>query len=108
MNSYLDKSNQLKSNQINCYVIKSNAKPTIWKVVRKRRLIMKESDIVEFKSTFINDLNKEIIAFANTKGGDIYIGINDDGSVCGVENIEETELKCTGHIRDTIKPDISM
>lgn len=69
---------------------------------------MKESDIVEFKSTFINDLNKEIIAFANTKGGDIYIGINDDGSVCGVENIEETEFKCTGHIRDTIKPDISM
>lgn len=69
---------------------------------------MRESDTVEFKSEFINDLNKEIIAFANTKGGDIYIGINDDGTVCGVENIEETELKCTGHIRDTVKPDVSM
>lgn len=69
---------------------------------------MKESDTIEFKSDFINDLNKEIIAFANTKGGDIYIGINDDGTVCGVQNIEETELKCTGHIRDTVKPDISM
>lgn len=69
---------------------------------------MKESDIVEFKSEFVNDLNKEIIAFANTEGGDIYIGISDDGIVCGVENIEETELKCTGHIRDTVKPDVSM
>ena len=69
---------------------------------------MKESDIIEFKAAFINDLNKEVIAFANTKGGDIYIGINDDGSVCGVEDIDDTELKCTSHIRDTIKPDLSM
>ncbi len=69
---------------------------------------MKESDIAEFKSSFINDLNKEVIAFANTKGGEVYIGINDDGSVCGVEDIEDVELKCTSHIRDTIKPDISM
>lgn len=69
---------------------------------------MRENDIIEFKADFINDLNKEIIAFANTKGGDIYIGINDDGSVCGVNDIDDTELKCTSHIRDTIKPDLSM
>lgn len=69
---------------------------------------MKESEIIEFKSMFINDLNKEVIAFANTKGGDIYIGVNDDGTVCGVENIDDVELKCTSHIRDTIKPDMSM
>lgn len=69
---------------------------------------MRENDIIEFKATFINDLNKEVIAFANTKGGDIYIGINDDGSVCGVDDIDDIELKCTSHIRDTIKPDLSM
>ena len=26
---------------------------------------------------------KEIVAFLNTDGGTIYIGINDDGTVCG-------------------------
>lgn len=69
---------------------------------------MRENDIIEFKATFVNDLNKEVIAFANTKGGDIYIGINDDGSICGVDDINDTELKCTSYIRDTIKPDLSM
>ena len=69
---------------------------------------MKESEVMEFKSMFVSDLSKEVIAFANTKGGDIYIGINDDGTVCGVKNIDDVELKCTSHIRDTIKPDMSM
>lgn len=69
---------------------------------------MKENEVMEFKSIFVNDLSKEVIAFANTKGGDIYIGVNDDGTVCGIENIDDVELKCTSHIRDTIKPDVSM
>jgi ATP-dependent DNA helicase RecG len=41
-----------------------------------------ESDRVEFKEKPTN-LEKEIVAFANAKGGAIYIGVRDDGSVRG-------------------------
>jgi hypothetical protein len=35
---------------------------------------MTETDVIEFKATFVNDLNKEIIAFANTNGGQSPFG----------------------------------
>lgn len=34
-----------------------------------------ESEFVELKSEVVSDLCKEIIAFANTKGGTLYIGV---------------------------------
>ena len=69
---------------------------------------MKETSNVEFKRQFTNDLNKEVIAFANTDGGEIFIGIDDDGSIIGLEDINNIELQCVNHILNTIKPDISM
>lgn len=46
-----------------------------------------ESETVEFKRELTENLEKEVIAFLNSeKGGDIYIGIKDDGSVCGVKS----------------------
>lgn len=69
---------------------------------------MKETEIIEFKREFVNDLNKEVIAFANTNGGEIFIGIDDDGKVFGLNDIENVELQCVNHISNTIKPDVSM
>lgn len=68
---------------------------------------MRESANIEFKAKFINDLNKEVIAFANTNGGEIYVGLNDDGSPCGLSDINEVELQCINHIANTIKPDVT-
>ena len=42
-------------------------------------MIFTESELVELKSEVVADICKEIIAFANTKGGTVYIGIADDG-----------------------------
>ena len=67
---------------------------------------MTESGTVEFKREYINDLYKEVIAFVNTSGGTIYVGVNDDGSICGVDNINDTQIKCTDNIKDNIKPDV--
>ena len=67
---------------------------------------MTESGTVEFKREYINDLYKEVIAFVNTSGGTIYVGINDDGSVCGIDNINDAQIKCTDNIKDNIKPDV--
>ncbi|MFZ1288579.1 MAG: ATP-binding protein [Melioribacteraceae bacterium] len=53
-----------------------------------------ESLTVEFKQRFseYNKIAKEFIAFANTKGGTILFGIDDDGSVYGVES-EKSEME---------------
>ena len=45
---------------------------------------MQENKFTELKREFTPDLNKEVVAFANTDGGKIYIGIEDGGKVCGV------------------------
>ena len=71
---------------------------------------MKVSEDVntEFKREYTNNINKTIIAFANTDGGILHIGIADDGSVVGIKDINNTQLQISNTIRDSIKPDISM
>lgn len=49
-----------------------------------------------------------MIAFANTSGGKIYIGIDDDGKVLGVQRLDPDILKLSNSIRDSIKPDITL
>ena len=43
-----------------------------------------ENEFVELKRELTKDIKKEIIAFANSKGGTIYIGIDDTGKVVGL------------------------
>ena len=69
---------------------------------------MPENKNTEYKREYIDDIRKTIIAFANTDGGTLYIGVNDDGSVCGVADTDDTMLKVTNMLRDAIKPDVSM
>lgn len=45
-----------------------------------------ESTTIEFKETLNKELKKSVCAFANTKGGRIFIGIKDDGTPVGVKN----------------------
>ena len=47
---------------------------------------MIENKTTEFKREYIDDIKYTVVAFANTEGGKIYIGMSDDGSVYGVEN----------------------
>ena len=51
---------------------------------------------------------KEIIAFANCEGGKLYIGIQDDGTVSGLDNPDEASLQISNMVRDSIKPDLTM
>ncbi|MEG0314972.1 MAG: putative DNA binding domain-containing protein [Erysipelotrichaceae bacterium] len=68
----------------------------------------KEGLNIEYKSEYTETIKKSIIAFANTLGGKIFIGINDDLTIQGVGNTDEVQLQITNMIRDFIKPDISM
>ncbi len=67
-----------------------------------------ESEIVELKSKVTGDICKEVIAFANTRGGTLYIGIEDNGHVIGIEDADQVILQLNNMIRDSIKPDITM
>ena len=40
-----------------------------------------ENEKIEFKSNMLGDIYKEVIAFANTDGGTLYIGINNGGEI---------------------------
>lgn len=69
---------------------------------------MLENNNTEFKREFVDEVKKTVIAFANTAGGKIYIGVDDDGSAVGVSDPDDVMLKCSNAIRDAIRPDITM
>ena len=69
-------------------------------------MIFQESETVELKE--IDDIKKEIIAFANGEGGRLYIGVRDDGTVIGLENVDNVSLQISNMVRDAIKPDLTM
>ena len=68
----------------------------------------KETETVELKSIVMDDIKKEIIAFANCEGGTVYLGVEDDGTVLGVENADDCALQVSNMVRDAIKPDVTM
>ena len=67
-----------------------------------------ESENVELKAIVVDDIKKEIIAFANCNGGKLYIGVQDDGTVTGVQDADGVALQVSNMIRDAIKPDLTM
>lgn len=69
---------------------------------------MTEGITTEFKREYTEDIKKTVIAFANTRGGEVLIGVEDDGTVIGVPDVDGTMLKVTNALRDSIKPDITM
>lgn len=69
---------------------------------------MIEDKTVEFKREYVDDIKYAVIAFANTNGGTLYIGMNDDGTPCGVEDADGTMLRVTNMARDVIRPDVTM
>lgn len=63
---------------------------------------------IEYKREYIDNFKYTVAAFANTDGGEIFFGIDNDGSICGILDIDATMLKITNVVRDSIRPDISL
>ena len=68
----------------------------------------KETLTVEFKSDrkclSIDDLCKELVAMANTDGGIVCLGVEDDGSVTGVQKQHTDITEMTAHIQTRTVP----
>jgi len=61
---------------------------------------------VEFKRNVNSDLAKELVAFANSSGGRVFIGIEDDGLISGIHinndlrsRVEATARDCDPSVR---------
>lgn len=69
-----------------------------------------ENNAVEFKSAGVSpdDLAKEIVAFANTLGGSILMGVEDDGTISGINNNIQVEEWVTNICRQNIIPPIQV
>lgn len=64
-------------------------------------------DTVSLKPSLVEDVTREIIAFANTVGGQLIIGVHEDGTVTGVEDPDEIGLAIRRIVREDIKPDLN-
>ncbi len=71
-------------------------------------MFFQESETIELKEIVVDDVRKEIIAFANCQGGTLYIGVRKDGTVAGVEDPDGVALQISNMVRDAIKPDLTM
>jgi len=67
-----------------------------------------ESETVEFKKSLgeRREIMETIVAFANRRGGTILIGVDDDGSVIGVNIGKGTIESLVNDIRQSIEPSI--
>lgn len=65
---------------------------------------MKESKSLEFKSSITNTFLKTVSAYSNFGDGEIIFGVNDDGTICEIENAEYVRLDVENKINDSISP----
>lgn len=64
-----------------------------------------ETNRIENKEQLNDDFEQEVIAFLNYReGGTIYIGINKDGKITGIDNIDQTQLQIKDRIKNNIQP----
>jgi len=65
-----------------------------------------ESETVEFKAGFNKGTIISLVAFANTKGGKVIIGVDDKGRVTGIEAGPETMQRYLNEVKVATYPQI--
>lgn len=59
----------------------------------------------EFKEILNDKLEREVVSFLNANGGNLYIGIDDDGNVVGInEDTDKLQLQIKDRIKSNIMP----
>ena len=86
--------------------IQSWSKMSITQIEQIKQLIEQgENSAVEFKSSEVRpeSLAREIVAFANSSGGTILIGVEDSGKITGVDQ-HQTETWVANIVRNNVIP----
>lgn len=67
--------------------------------------ILRESNIIELKKELNDKLEKEVVAFLNYRdGGDIYIGVDNDGNAVELDDIDGVQCAAADRIKNNIQP----
>ena len=65
-----------------------------------------ESEKQEFKTSFSKAVIETIVAFSNTRGGKVILGVNDKKEIVGVSVTEETIQKWINEIKQNTNPQV--
>ena len=65
-------------------------------------MMNKETQNIEFKESWRDEYLKWICGFANAQGGTLYIGINDNGKVCGLQEATKLMEDIPNKVRDLL------
>ena len=64
-----------------------------------------ENQYIEYKERLNDKLEREVVGFLNTKlGGDMYIGVADNGQIIGVDNADAVQLAISDRLKNNILP----
>jgi len=78
----------------------------------ERIIPLKETLTIEFKSDLSKLANSEffeaVVAFANTEGGELYVGVEDDGTITGVHQEHLNPTTLSAFIANNTIPPISV
>ena len=62
----------------------------------------KETQNIEFKASWRDEYLKWICGFANAQGGKLYVGVSDDGEICGVQDAKKLMEDIPNKVRDLL------
>ena len=65
-----------------------------------------EGEMLEFKTSFGKEAIETISAFANSSGGSIFVGVNNNGNIRGVDVNNETAQNYINQIKNSIEPSL--
>ena len=76
----------------------------------KRLVLLGEGARLEFKNRVPRPerIAREVIAFANTDGGTVLIGVDDDGTLVGLRDAEEELYALSNALRDRVDPEVEV
>lgn len=61
-----------------------------------------ETQNLEFKECWRDEYLKWICGFANAQGGNLYVGIKDNGEVCGIQDAKKLMEDIPNKVRDML------
>ncbi len=66
-----------------------------------------EDKNVVYKRGYTDKIRRTVVAFANTNGGKIYVGIDDFGQVVGLNDVDDVKRRVSKLLQDGIFPDVT-
>ena len=72
--------------------------------IGSKKTFQAENEKIEYKEKLTDSLEKEVVAFLNAKGGEVCIGVKDNGEVVGIVDVDKTQLQIKDRLLSGISP----